>query len=985
MRKFLASLLCVMMVFCMMPGMAFAEEAVVGTPAGASDAQGNNFTGYTSEDRIWGEVWGNAKESFVIKILDANGNVMGTTSLINKDGIIDGDVYVTWNIKLDAASNTSEYWDMEWTTAPTIENMPAKVELWVDGTKVSGGNIVLNRPDSKNPIFAAKTDADGKILSYIACDGYNLSTANTKLQSSINDGDNVAILVAGTYAVPTGKDVTIIGAVDGVVFDNIGARNMDGANVTFNNITFDYYPNVNYTGLQHSGNLVYNDCTINGQPFLYGTSETFNNCTFNQDSSDAYNVWTYGAKEVEFNGCTFNSAGKSVLIYSEDAALVNDVTVTDCDFIASAPVEGKAAIEMDSSLIAGINLTIDNETTVTGFGTGSVSGNSLWNDKKSKDKNVTVFVDDEKVLPITKVSTKAELDAAIAAATEGDVIKLTADIDYTGTASLEIDKAITLDLGGKTLTTYGSYGGLRLKGGCSLINGKLEHKGTVAAIKAWDVTAIEDLVIDVAFKEGKTIGGIVIQEGADVRIDTIKNVTIQGEGLTNGIQTYNCGNATESVIGSMENVTIDAVGTGMLISAPCGTATNCSITGGESGIEIWIKGTYSAILDLVDCDVTGGEQAVYAHDEFSSNPDIVNNGELKLTADEGSTFASESGAMLTLTIARAENVEMSDLTERFSAKVGDKYYETLIEDSAYVQDDGSESWINIEIFNPAASENVKLVLYSGTTPLTTSTLNKEIKATELTGKVGIKDTSSSWTWTAWTPKDNVKPDKLEVYIDDVKVGEASVEYKVMGMTNPEPLTDALWAGVTGTEAPSPSYSGGGYVSIEKPEITADAGADYNLSILGTTLTITAKDGYELVDVTLNGVSKGAVTELKGLKTSDKVVIVTKAIGSEEPVADEAQLVARSQMSKAKGKKAIKVYWFNEDGSELTYDGYEIFRSTKRFKGYGTKPIFETEREAYWNTDIELGTKYYYKVRGYNVVDGEKEYSEWSLKAWRVAE
>lgn len=187
------------------------------------------------------------------------------------------------------------------------------------------------------------------------------------------------------------------------------------------------------------------------------------------------------------------------------------------------------------------------------------------------------------------------------------------------------------------------------------------------------------------------------------------------------------------------------------------------------------------------------------------------------------------------------------------------------------------------------------------------------------------------------------------------------------------------------ETPAPSYSGGGYVPVEKPEIIADAGADYDLSILGTTLKIAVKDGYELVDVTLNGVSKGAVTELKGLETGDKVVITTKAIGTGEPVADEAQLVARSAMSKAKGKKAIKVYWFNEDGSELTYDGYEIFRSTKRFKGYGTKPIFETEREAYWNTDIEMGTKYYYKVRGYNEVNGERVYSDWSLKAWRVAE
>ncbi len=257
-----------------------------------------------------------------------------------------------------------------------------------------------------------------------------------------------------------------------------------------------------------------------------------------------------------------------------------------------------------------------------------------------------------------KVATKAELDAAIAAAQEGDTILLTADIDYTGTASLEINEAITLDLGGKTLTTYGTHGGLRLKEDCSIKNGTLNHKGTVAAIKAWNVKTIEDVVIDVEFKaEGKVIGGIVIQNVSTNRIDTMKNVTIKGEGLTNGIETYNCGDAVENVIGSMENVKIDAVGTGMLISAPCGTATDCNIKGGTTGIELWIKGTYSASLDLKGCTVDGGEQALFIHDEFTSNPDAVNNGTLSITADDETTFENEK---LVMTIARAENLAIDE-------------------------------------------------------------------------------------------------------------------------------------------------------------------------------------------------------------------------------------------------------------------------------------------------------------------------------------
>ena len=112
---------------------------------------------------------------------------------------------------------------------------------------------------------------------------------------------------------------------------------------------------------------------------------------------------------------------------------------------------------------------------------------------------VTAFA----VEPTTwSVSTQAELDAAIAGAVAGDTIKLAANIDYTGTASLEINKAITMDLGGNTLTTHGTYGGLRLKGNCTLKNGTLAHEGTVTAIKAWNVAALEVLTITVAYKEG---------------------------------------------------------------------------------------------------------------------------------------------------------------------------------------------------------------------------------------------------------------------------------------------------------------------------------------------------------------------------------------------------------------------------------------------------------------------------------------------------
>lgn len=224
--------------------------------------------------------------------------------------------------------------------------------------------------------------------------------------TAVADGETI-VVNAGEYTLNgslnyTGKAFTIA-AADGadVSFDMSAAVALHGAKITFNNVTFDYKTNGNYIGLQHADTLVYDNCTINGVVFLYAVNETFNSCKFYQDSADAYNVWTYGAQNVAFNGCTFNCVGKAVLVYNEGAVDKTDLTVENTEFNASAPVAGKAAIEIDTSLMAGgATITVDDKTTATGFAAGSKSGNSLWNDKKQTadtNKNTTVTVAGEKV------------------------------------------------------------------------------------------------------------------------------------------------------------------------------------------------------------------------------------------------------------------------------------------------------------------------------------------------------------------------------------------------------------------------------------------------------------------------------------------------------------------------------------------------------------------------------------------------------------
>ena len=99
---------------------------------------------------------------------------------------------------------------------------------------------------------------------------------------------------------------------------------------------------------------------------------------------------------------------------------------------------------------------------------------------------------------------------------------------------------------------------------------------------------------------------------------------------------------------------------------------------------------------------------------------------------------------------------------------------------------------------------------------------------------------------------------------------------------------------------------------------------------------------------------------------------------------EQKLAARSALVTMKnGKKAVKITWYNKNGELMAFNGIEIFRSTKRNSGYGKKPIYTTTKNAYYNTAVKKGTRYYYRVRGFVIIDGQKYYTDYSLKAVRT--
>ncbi len=209
------------------------------------------------------------------------------------------------------------------------------------------------------------------------------------------DGFVSVMLPAGTYtdALSNLNGKSFVIGSNGGVLDFTKATALHDCKIIFNGVTLSW-PNTNYNGIQHISSVEYISCLIKGMPFLYGENEVFTDCKFEQTSGEAYNLWTYGAKNVEFNSCTFNCAGRSVLIYNEGNN-GSKVSFENCNFIASNKVDGKAAIAIDSRLLNTedkcFEVTIKNCTS-TGFGVGANSNSSLWYEK-SGDKSV-IIVDD---------------------------------------------------------------------------------------------------------------------------------------------------------------------------------------------------------------------------------------------------------------------------------------------------------------------------------------------------------------------------------------------------------------------------------------------------------------------------------------------------------------------------------------------------------------------------------------------------------------
>ena len=271
-----------------------------------------------------------------------------------------------------------------------------------------GLNVVATQVPYEKDSFGNTYDKDATYPVIVS----NQQQANDAITNATDKKVNISIASGQTITLDNGianegdksRDITFSGngsqTVD-VVTNAVNAEGgqlnyQRGSSFTFENLTIQAGEG-NFDGIV-CNELTFKDCTIKGKLTLFGKA-TFINCVFDNTMANQYSIWTWGGTDVTFEGCTFNTNGKAILLYGgADGKNPTNLVVNNCVFNdRNNGTAGKAAIEIGNDYNATYTLTVNNAT-VNGFADGKNTGSKLWANKNSMDAaHLTVTIDGAKV------------------------------------------------------------------------------------------------------------------------------------------------------------------------------------------------------------------------------------------------------------------------------------------------------------------------------------------------------------------------------------------------------------------------------------------------------------------------------------------------------------------------------------------------------------------------------------------------------------
>ena len=727
-----------------------------------------------------------------------------------------------------------------------------------------------------------------------------------------------------------------------------------------------YYLNQNLTNFTFSGiNFVGNVNINTSSEDTVFDGFTFDNCTFTtggttSDKGQAiryYNENNNGkVKNLVVKNCEFNNCYQGVYTMK-----VNNISVTDCTFNTTGhnaiAVQGEAvnhgAVVITNNIFTGIGdriirfnkvgegtqITISNNTaTNSGDKDGEViKAESLadgitynvcknsWGDGKKVGNDK--FSEQTAVAKVGNVY-YASLQEALETAADGQTVRLIETITLTDNLILDSGKKIQLDLNGKTINIPAQNYVLITHGGIDVVGtGTIDSKNESYAFK------LVGSKTDVSDYSTLTIGNNVTvkSEGYGAFVSPYVN---EGDGIHNYGTKIIIKGTVESNYGIYVNGQLKV------------TEGNVPVVNLESGAKLKNAGIYAA--GYANWNLAGDIDAPDALSIKSGNIVITggkytSTGDFYDPADANGNGSEDTGAALSITsndgYAKKLNVEV--LGGEFTSTNGYAIYEGIAFDKEKNESAAEESFATLAIkggkfVGNQAKGSVAITTAKNTKVITGGTFSSDPSAYVADNYVAVK---SGDTWTVRAKATSSGGSYIETPLEKAKK-EANT-------------------------AISAAASANKYDEAEQAEVKAildKAAADIK----------NAKTEEEV-----KAIQEAAQAEIdKVLTTEEKAQVAS--VGS----VDKDIFKAKSKYSKLNGKKAIKITWNVPEGMKL--DGFEVFRSTKKYSGFGKTPYFTTTNTSYTNNkDLVAGKTYYYKVRGFVEINGERYYTGFSTKAFRT--
>lgn len=475
-------------------------------------------------------------------------------------------------------------------------------------------------PRNKRTTFNLALNDDNKIVASI--DGKGYTSLNEAIAATGGKSATINLLAGNTFTLPSDvKYLTFVGE-DNVKIDISDPDNKPSnyKSVTFKNITFEAGQN-NYTGFAQAGKLTFEECTINGTLFGYGSDENYTNCVFNQTDPELYNMWAYTAN-VTYTGCTFNGNGRFLHVYHEGnngSTTRLKVNLNNCKFVNASATASKAAVNIKTICAEnGNKLHFDvNMSNCTLEGSFPTINNGLWQTDKSYDgtQDVNVKVDGTEAYKVGELTVNnADAVANVLSATGCTAVvksDITEYIDFkpgvgkpNGTKAAPINTTLIVEEGATikhsnsnkpTTISPWTFTTLNIKG-----DGKLE---------AFPIAGKDTRVIDT--------------DASTTTINIDGNLTIEGG---SGSKTNNCVYVhvgTVNIYNGNFHTGLDADGKAnaciLVDAAPSGQAY-LNIYGGYFENEAEADGTVFPVINIQDDAVANSHVVIYGGTFVGFNP-----------------------------------------------------------------------------------------------------------------------------------------------------------------------------------------------------------------------------------------------------------------------------------------------------------------------------------------------------------------------------